>query len=389
MDKANTNNDKTQPFGRNSMQMTMIEGIAYENKITKQLTAYIPKEKIAILHHEDIDVMAAHSLIECKVKAVINYKTSMTGQYAHDGVYRLLEAKIPVYDITDVHQTLSNINESYIRIHENRLYQLENDEWIKIATLSPYHFEKVNMLKNKAYEQFPDTFIQFAQNTLIYAQKELFDFLHRQEAMPWVEGENVLIVVRGANFEKDLLASWRKLKKYNMKVIAVDGAANILLKFGIPIDAIVGDMDSVSNEALIKSKRRYVHTYVNGKSPGEGRLKRLKLPYEKIQFIGTSEDIAILFSFWSKAKKIFLIGSHSSMNEFLEKGRRGMGSSILVRMQANDHIIDLKGYHLLEQERMSLLKYSSIPIALSFVPLAVNFGKIQMMLAILVQSFLR
>lgn len=370
------------------MKMSYLEGQAYENTVTKQLTSYIPKKRIAVLHHEDIDSMAANSLIECKVKAVLNYKISMTGKYDHDGVVRLIEAGIPVYDILEVKNKELNLNESYLRIRHDKLYKFVNDRWLEVATISRYHFAEIDELKQQAKTNFPQQFLQFAENSLYYAQKELKDFSAQREILSWVKNENVLIVVRGANFEKDLQACWKKLKKQNMKVIAVDGAADRLLQLGISIDAVVGDMDSVSVEALKKSRRRYVHTYMNGKSPGEERLKTLKLPYENIQFIGTSEDIAILFSFWSGAKKIFLIGSHSSMNEFLEKGRKGMGSSILVRMQANDKIIDLKGYYEMEQQTQQFfISASMVPIAISFFLMALNFRKLELLMMLLKHWF--
>lgn len=371
------------------MPMSFIEGRAYENQKTKQLTAYIPKKTIAVLHHEDIDGVASEALIHRQVLAVVNFKTSMTGKYVHDGVYKLLRAGIPVFDVKKFYDDKKNINEKIIRIAAEKMYVWEQNCWRLVAEVREYTEEKVLALKNKAYDNFPKQFKDFAENTLFYAKNELPHFYSRNPLLPWVENENVLIVIRGTNFQRDLEASWPLLKKKNVKVIAVDGAADSLLQLNIPIDAVIGDMDSVSEAALLKSKRLYVHTYINGYSPGEERLKKLGIRYEKIPFIGTSEDIAILFSFWSRAKKIFLIGSHSAMNEFLEKGRKGMGSSILVRMLANDKIVDLKGFHLMTKDKKEVLDYRILPIALTLFPLLWNFDKVKMLLILLAESFLR
>lgn len=364
--------------------MAFIEGQAFENVVTKELVSYIPKNKIAVLHHEDLDMVAAHSLVEKKVKAVINYKNSMTGKYEHNGVLHLIRSGIPVFDIVQIVKPC-HLNEKNIRLQNNGLFVKRVNRWIEVAKVKSYDLETVKSLKQKAKGEFPQRFTQFVKNTLYYAEKELQDLTKRQELFSWLQGENVLIVVRGTDYEKDLRACWPKLKRKKVKVIAVDGAADWLMQFGMKVDAIVGDMDSVSNDALCKCPRLYVHSYKNGYSPGAERLIQLNLPYKTIPFVGTSEDIALLFTFWSGAKNIFIIGSHTSMNEFLEKGRSGMGSSILVRMQANHKIIDLKGYHKLASENSIVWKYTAIPITLSFLFFSFNISKLKIFFSILWQ----
>jgi uncharacterized membrane-anchored protein len=41
------------------------------------------------------------------------------------------------------------------------------------------------------------------------------------------------------------------------------------------------------------------------------------------------------------------VGYHSCMADFLEKGRKGMGSTLLVRMKIGDRFIDAKGFNQL------------------------------------------
>ena len=89
------------------------------------------------------------------------------------------------------------------------------------------------------------------------------------------------------------------------------------------------------------------HEHVNGSSPGLKRVKKLNLDAQTIRFIGTSEDVAITSAYWSNARHVYLIGCRIGMTEFLEKARRGMGATLLSRMQAGDRLTDLKGIHLL------------------------------------------
>ena len=50
-----------------------------------------------------------------------------------------------------------------------------------------------------------------------------------------------------------------------------------LLEFGYVPDVIVGDMDSVSDEALKKAREIMVHAYVDGRAPGLKRVQDLGL----------------------------------------------------------------------------------------------------------------
>ncbi|UTW69861.1 hypothetical protein KHA80_02690 [Anaerobacillus sp. HL2] len=72
-----------------------------------------------------------------------------------------------------------------------------------------------------------------------------------------------------------------------------------------------------------------------------------QIPYERLSFLGTSEDVAIIYAYCSGASKIYTIGTGIGMNEFLEKGRVGMGSSLLTRMKVGHVLIDLKGINTL------------------------------------------
>jgi thiamine pyrophosphokinase len=63
---------------------------------------------------------------------------------------------------------------------------------------------------------------------------------------------SALIIANGDPPKKQLLQSLVKAADF---VVCADGGANIALKFGIQPDAIVGDMDSIHAEALVKFRR--------------------------------------------------------------------------------------------------------------------------------------
>ncbi len=107
----------------------------------------------------------------------------------------------------------------------------------------------------------------------------------------------------------------KALKSYIREVkpilVGVDGGADALLEAGLKPDIIVGDMDSVSTEALLLSNvELVVHAYPNGKAPGLERLQQLNLSPIVFKAPGTSEDIALLLAYEKGAELIVAVGTH-------------------------------------------------------------------------------
>ncbi len=62
--------------------------------------------------------------------------------------------------------------------------------------------------------------------------------------------KHVLIVVRGQDYKEDLSTMLSYIEEVKPVLVGVDGGADALIEFGYTPDVIVGDMDSVSDEAL-------------------------------------------------------------------------------------------------------------------------------------------
>src|SRR3712207_9222215 len=84
----------------------------------------------------------------------------------------------------------------------------------------------------------------------------------------------VLVVVRGHNYKDDLHAMINYIEEVKPVLVGVDGGADALMEFGYTPDLVVGDMDSVSDDALKAAKEILVHAYVDGRAPGLKRVER-------------------------------------------------------------------------------------------------------------------
>jgi uncharacterized membrane-anchored protein len=62
---------------------------------------------------------------------------------------------------------------------------------------------------------------------------------------------------------------------------------------------------------------------------------------------GTSEDVALLVAHEARAERIVALGVRRHMVDFLEKGRGGMGSTLLIRMKLGGKLIDADGIRFL------------------------------------------
>lgn len=322
-----------------------------------------------MIHHRDIDEVAAESLVEKKVLAVINADKSISGRYPNTGPSILCDAGIPIIDDVgeDIFELLKENDK--ITIIDNEIYK--DGVFIKKGKLLTR--DVINYKLKESRENISIELDKFIENTLEYAKKEKYFILGNVE-LPNVKtpfkNRHALVVVRGKDYKEDLFTIKQYIDDVKPVLIGVDGGADALLEFGLIPDIVIGDMDSVSDEALKKTKEIVVHAYPDGRAPGLERIKTLGLKASIFKAPGTSEDIAMLLAFEKGADLIVAVGTHSSMIDFLEKGRKGMSSTFLVRLKVGEKLIDAKGVNKLYRETFKISYIFSIILA-ALIPLGV------------------
>jgi uncharacterized membrane-anchored protein len=93
------------------------------------------------------------------------------------------------------------------------------------------------------------------------------------------------------------------------------------------------------------------------------RLKQLGVPATVWPLAATSEDLALLLAYESGADLIVAVGTHANLIEYLDKGRKGMASSFLVRLKVGPRLVDAKGVSKLYRAAPSFLDLSFIVAA--------------------------
>lgn len=327
-----------------------MRGVARVDRKTKRMLPRLRPGEIAVIDHEDIDEVAARGLIEARCSVVVNARQSMTGRFHNLGPEILLAAGVPILDGCGP-EILAIADGSEIEIEDDRVAcagrTVAQGRWLGERD--------VRLLAASARDNLRQELDAFLENTLRYAADEkqivLEDLLIPPLRTP-IAGRHALVVVRGRDFRRDLLAVTAYIRERRPVLIGVDGGADALLEIGIRPDVVIGDMDSVSDAALASTGELIVHAYPDGSAPGLERVRAAGRPAHVISSVGTSEDLAMLLCHQLGARLIVAVGTHSSMVDFLEKGRPGMASTLLTRMKVGGLLVDAKGVSQLYPTRV-------------------------------------
>ena len=327
---------------------------------TKDLAKRLEPTDIALIDHVDMDRVAAESLIASGVKLIINAQPSTSGEYPNIGPLLVAQAGITVID--DIGQKpFEKLKEGQkvLVTAQGNLYkgsEASKKGYIETGTVqSEQSLEKAYL---NAQEQLSERLEDFAQNTLQYLSEEK-NIITDEQWIPPVKtamtDRHVLVVVRGYHYKEDLKMLRGYIREMKPVLIGVDGAADALLDAGLKPDIIVGDMDSVSPEALNSGAELVVHAYADGRAPGLEPLEKLGIADKAFVWpiAATSEDLALILAWEKGADLIVAIGTHNNLIEYLDKGRKGMASTFLVRLKIGPKLVDAKGVSRLYRSSVS------------------------------------
>jgi uncharacterized membrane-anchored protein len=319
---------------------------------TKNLTKRLRPGEIAVIDHEDIDRVSADALVTCRPSVVVNASRSMSGRYPNQGPELVLAAGIPIID---------NVGADIMsRVHEGDLLRVVDGAVLagdkEIARGDVLELEQIRADMVHARAAMSEQIEAFATNTLDYLRAErdlLIDGVGVPDIGTDLDGRHALIVVRGHHYREDLAILRSYIREYRPVLIGVDGGADAILEAGLVPALVVGDMDSVSDQALTCGAEIVVHAYRDGRAPGAERVRALGVEPVIFSAVGTSEDIAMLLADDKGADLIVAVGTHATLEEFLDKGRSGMSSTFLTRLRVGSKLVDAKGVSRLYRPRIS------------------------------------
>jgi uncharacterized membrane-anchored protein len=321
---------------------TEFHGRARLGMRTKLLVGRLKPGDIAVIHHEDIDRVAADDLVARGVRCVLNVCASSTGRYPNAGPMVLVDAGVHLVDLpgAPLFERLGDGDEIVVR---GGVVTRGDDVLAEGAVLDR---EAVGRAYEQARRRIGEAITAFAENTIDHLRDErelLAGRLELPELRTRFRDRPTLIVVRGPGHQKDLRILRPYVRDVRPVLVAVDGGADALLAEGFTPDMIVGDMDSASDLALRCGAELVVHAYPDGRAPGRERLDKLGLDYKVVPAPATSEDVAMLIAAELGAELLVAVGTHFNLVEFLDKARAGMSSTFLTRLRVGEILVDAKG----------------------------------------------
>lgn len=325
--------------------------VARLDRKTKNLVKRLKAGEIAIIDHTDIDRVSAESLIERRPSLVVNSACSVTGNYPNLGPLMIVASGIPIIDEAGVRP--------FDEVEEGDLLTVEGNTVFKdgelVARGNLLTLDEIEARIEESKKRLGKHLGDFAANTveLLDAEKEiLLESVELPHITTKFEGRHVLVVVRGHDYKQDLKALRSYIREMKPVLVGVDGGADALLEMGYDPDMIVGDMDSVTDAALMSDAELVVHGYPDGSAPGKARIDGMSVHSTVFHYPGTSEDIAMLIAFEKGAEIIVIVGGHTNLIDFMDKDRKGMASTFLVRLRVGAALIDAKGVSRLYNARI-------------------------------------
>src|SRR5436190_3968001 len=335
------------------MSFVELTGQAKLDRRTKHLVQRLSADDIAIIDHTDIDRVSAEELVESGVRVVVNVAPSQSGRFPNPGPLALVRGGVRLIDAPGA--------DLFGQVNEGELLTVRGAGLYRNGTcLASGRVLDAPDLERALAEQrgrVTEALEAFAENTMRYLREEgrlLAEGIAFPPLQTSFRDRHALVVARGPGYKRDLRMVKPYVRVFKPVLIAVDGGADALLEEGYKPDVIVGDMDSVSDEALKSGAELLVHGYLDGVAPGEERAEQLGVPYEVVRATGISEDVALLLAHEKGSELIVAVGTHFNLIEFLERNRAGMSSTFFTRLKVGDKLIDARGVSSLFRGRAGL-----------------------------------
>src|SRR3954452_25262403 len=335
------------------MPFVEFTGNARLDKRTKQLTRRLGANDIAIIDHSDLDRVSAEELLESGVRVVFNVASSQTGRFPNPGPLLLVRGGVGLIDAPGA--------ALFDEVHDGELLTVRGASLFRngtcLTTGSVLGERDLTRALSDQRGRVTEALEAFAENTMRYLRDEgrlLAEGVDFPPLRTRFRDRHALVVARGPGYKRDLRMVRPYIRDFRPVLIAVDGGADALLEAGYKPDVIVGDMDSVSDDAMRCGAELLVHAYRDGNAPGAARAESLGVAHELVSTMGISEDVALLLAFEKGSELIVAVGTHFNLIEFLERNRAGMSSTFLTRLKVGEILIDAKGVSRLASRQVGL-----------------------------------
>lgn len=352
-----------------------ISGTARVDRRTSALVRRLRRGDVAVIDHLDLDRSHAESLVDAGVVGVVNASSFISGRYPNLGPELLARAGVALLDDVGT-EVLKRVQDgASVRIDGGRL--MRGDEVLAEGQrLTP---DDITERMADARGGLATQLQSFTHNTTEFLRREQDLLLHGQGVPPLrtqVAGRPVVVVVRGYDYRADLHKLRRFIREQRPVLIGVDAGADALVMAGHRADiVVVGEQglgqgttateqgQTVTDKALRTSREVVLHVDRGGRAMGSDRLERLGVRAQQLAASGMTEDVALLLADASGASLIITVGTHATLDEFLDRQRSGLASTFLTRLRVGPKLVDAKGVPQLYAGRVRIWHLALVLLA--------------------------
>ena len=302
----------------------------------KHLATRLEKSDIAVINVADLDRDSAEALVAAGPSAVLNAQPSLTGRTRAMGPTVILDAGITLVD---------DLGQDIMSLREGQEVTLVGGKVLLDGTV---------IATGNAVTR-DDLDVEVADSATLFAGFEgaIEDYLAKDgatvlrgakvPALPRVGDRPIVLITGSAEAREELraLARWRAEAAPFM--IAVDSGADVALAAYVPLDAVIGDADLMSEKAIRSARTVIVRVGGDGLAPGAERLDKMGVVYESVVMAGTSLDAAMVVAAHSSASAIVTVGVSYGENELVDAGRALVAPAFFSRLAAGSRLIGARG----------------------------------------------
>ena len=147
----------------------MLKGRLRKGRRTKELVNHLRRGDIALISHEDLDLVAAESLARTGITLVLNDKKFISGRYPNLGPEHLLARNLKLYD--SVPQELWGLPDgTQVTINEEHNVLFAGKDSFPLD--NPLTVEAADLQLARTLDNLDRELEKFIDNTLEYARKE-------------------------------------------------------------------------------------------------------------------------------------------------------------------------------------------------------------------------